>query len=85
MSTVGMDVVLSVPNRYQFHRQSQPASVVFYLQLPHGDSVPVIGQQSGTGSFVCNSPVPNEPKASQSQRDVERAGQIDLVQLKGLR
>ena len=58
-----MDIILSVPNRFHFHQQDRPSSVLFAFQLCNGIAAPVVGQQHSSGEFICNSLVPtNAPE-----------------------
>ena len=80
MATVGMDVVLSVPNRFRFHPQSQPPAVVFYFKLPNGSATAVVGQQSGSGNFVCSSPISTNTQGHNHQGGPRLSRRVDLVQ-----
>ena len=79
MATVGMDVVLSVPNRSQYHRQNRPPAVLFYFQLPNG-AVPVVGEQHSSRRLVCSSPVPTNAPGNHYQGDFKPSGRVDLLQ-----
>ena len=80
MATLGMDVVLSVPNRFRFHRQDRPPAVLFSFQLSNGFCAPMVGQQHSFGFVVCNSPVPTNATGHHHQGGDERSRRVDLLQ-----
>ena len=51
----GMDIILSIPNRFQFHsrdNQSIQTSIVFYLRSENGP-VAVVCRQHSSSQLVC--------------------------------